>query len=125
MSAILRPLCPASVSDFIVARQPQALMSCINFGFYVLATRMEMSITQYSYTMTTFICQLLTAIRSNKMTGIPRHSHCLTLLHKIQMCIEFIDCIVIHRLKHICICIECNVYVCMTKPGLKNYGRDS
>ena len=32
-------------SGFIVARQPQALMSCINFEFYVLATRMEMSIT--------------------------------------------------------------------------------
>ena len=46
-------------------------------------------------------------------------------LHHIQMRIEFTDRIIIHRLEHICICIERNVYVCMTKPGLKDYRRDS
>ena len=46
-------------------------------------------------------------------------------LHHIQMCIEFIDRIVVHRLEHVCVCIERNVYVCMAKPGLKNYRRNA
>lgn len=71
-----------------------------------------------------YLIQLVSLNAASIISFIPL-SYIFRILHHIKILIEVSYCFVIHAVKHISICVECDVYIGVTKPVLQHYCRDA